>query len=664
MKARRHQYSRIAVSKCHVRRISSTSYSRARDSAGTAGRAPGFARLAVSLRRWQPRRWTERRSPTPPSRRCEGPPSRQDGCEVVSLCRESCRSSCSIGSSGPRLPRTGRFPHWSPRDRRACSDVRCSAKAAARAAASRRAASSFSCRPIACSAASRLAAASCATAARVGLDRVRPRRVRPRLVRLRPCGFGSCGFGSCGFGSCGFGSCGFGSCGFGSCGFGSCSFGPCSFGSCSFGPCGFGPCSFGSCCLGSCSFARAASTRAASTRAASTRAVSDSCRLGSCRLDSCRLDSCRLDSCRLDSCRLDSCGLLPFGLQPCGLGPRRFLTSKIPPRCLRLLISRRRHRDLRARGAWRFRHDGHWHRRSGGHDPCGLVGPLHGDHVRRGVRWKRRVIGSIGAGRHRHSGRTWRGVWHGIGICLRICHWLRIGLRHDRCCSLLRGRHTRHEWCQLQRTRSSTLLHPCLLQRLRVRQDLRLRGCDLRRNDYDPQIGLVDPSILPWEAEAREPKSLATEDQAQQRHVGQQRERQRTRQPPALEPYALTVDTPLEQFELEPVPQPLLGHCRWRGDVWPAVRRAGRPDRATGQWACQSTSQMFENSFRSIVVSAAVSRFSHAMTRVGQYSIVGPCHESSLGRARPRASRASHQPSQALRPGRRRQIFSRPLHFA
>ena len=39
-------------------------------------------------------------------------------------------------------------------------------------------------------------------------------------------------------------------------------------------------------------------------------------------------------------------------------------------------------------------------------------------------------------------------------------------------------------------------------------------GCDLRRNDDDAQIGYLDPSILPGEAEARKP-TLATEDQAQ-----------------------------------------------------------------------------------------------------------------------------------------------------
>ena len=39
-------------------------------------------------------------------------------------------------------------------------------------------------------------------------------------------------------------------------------------------------------------------------------------------------------------------------------------------------------------------------------------------------------------------------------------------------------------------------------------------------------------------------------------------------------------------------------------------------------------------------------------------------HDSEIGRARARASLASHHPSQPLRPGRRRQRFSSPLHLA
>ena len=53
-----------------------------------------------------------------------------------------------------------------------------------------------------------------------------------------------------------------------------------------------------------------------------------------------------------------------------------------------------------------------------------------------------------------------------------------------------------------------------------------------------------------------------------------------------------------------------------------------------------------------------------AMQLLDQKDTGGPVHAPVNGRARASASEASHQPSQALRPGRRRQKFSSPLHFA
>ena len=47
-----------------------------------------------------------------------------------------------------------------------------------------------------------------------------------------------------------------------------------------------------------------------------------------------------------------------------------------------------------------------------------------------------------------------------------------------------------------------------------------------------------------------------------------------------------------------------------------------------------------------------------------QYLTTGPFHDSCLGRARAMACAAEHQPSQALRPGRPRSTFSKPLHLA
>ena len=72
------------------------------------------------------------------------------------------------------------------------------------------------------------------------------------------------------------------------------------------------------------------------------------------------------------------------------------------------------------------------------------------------------------------------------------------------------------------------------LQRLLDRRTRRLRGCDLRRHEHEAQIGRLDPSLSPGEAEARKPKTLATEGQAQQQRVNQQGEQKRKSQPPAF----------------------------------------------------------------------------------------------------------------------------------
>jgi len=68
------------------------------------------------------------------------------------------------------------------------------------------------------------------------------------------------------------------------------------------------------------------------------------------------------------------------------------------------------------------------------------------------------------------------------------------------------------------------LLDSRLLRGLRGWRDRRLRSGDLRRNDYDTQIGCLDPPILLGEAESREPESLAAEGQAQQQSMDKQRE--------------------------------------------------------------------------------------------------------------------------------------------
>jgi hypothetical protein len=68
-----------------------------------------------------------------------------------------------------------------------------------------------------------------------------------------------------------------------------------------------------------------------------------------------------------------------------------------------------------------------------------------------------------------------------------------------------------------------------LLQRLRDRRDRGLPGWDARRKEHDAQVGHLDPPISPGQAEARKPKTLANEGQAQQQRVNQQGEQQRNR---------------------------------------------------------------------------------------------------------------------------------------
>ena len=98
-----------------------------------------------------------------------------------------------------------------------------------------------------------------------------------------------------------------------------------------------------------------------------------------------------------------------------------------------------------------------------------------------------------------------------------------------------------HEW---RRHISHRLLDSCLLQRLCGRRDPRLRGGNLSGHDYDAQIGHLDPSILPRESEARKPMAFATEGEAKQQRVEQQREQQRIRQSPVLRAHAVAVVRP------------------------------------------------------------------------------------------------------------------------
>jgi hypothetical protein len=107
--------------------------------------------------------------------------------------------------------------------------------------------------------------------------------------------------------------------------------------------------------------------------------------------------------------------LLAFGLDSrCFLRGSLLPGSRLPSRLVVLCyiggILSRRHDGLRARSARRCPDGGRWHRWGGGHDPCGLVGPRHGDHVRRGGRCRRRGTRSIGAQGRFRSVRTGCGV--------------------------------------------------------------------------------------------------------------------------------------------------------------------------------------------------------------------------------------------------------------
>jgi len=121
----------------------------------------------------------------------------------------------------------------------------------------------------------------------------------------------------------------------------------------------------------------------------------------------------------------------------------------------------------------------------------------------------------------------------GRGVCSRFELRPRFGLRQRRGCRPARRRRTRRRRRRCRRT-DSRLLDRCRWRRLCDRCCW-LHGCDLRRNDFDVQIGHLDPPFLPGKAQARKP-ALAAEDEAQQQRVNQQREQKRVRQSPALGP--------------------------------------------------------------------------------------------------------------------------------
>ena len=190
----------------------------------------------------------------------------------------------------------------------------------------------------------------------------------------------------------------------------------------------------------------------------------------------------------------------------------------------------RRHHSLRARSA-RCCRDHIWPRGSGRHDQLAPAGRRHVDRGRLGDLRGHCVTGLTGACRRFRRGGTGHGVSLRLGLCLRL------GRRDD-----LEG--TPPEWRGRRRRSRGTptgnrRLDRCLLRWPRDRLDRGLRGCDGCRNEHDAQLRHLDASFLPGEAQARKPKSLASEGQAQQQSVNQQREQQRRSHSPSLRAHAL-----------------------------------------------------------------------------------------------------------------------------
>jgi len=216
----------------------------------------------------------------------------------------------------------------------------------------------------------------------------------------------------------------------------------------------------------------------------------------------------------------------------------------------------RRHGGLRTGYAWRYGDLGRLLPRAGKHGRFGLAGGLNVDDGQFRDSNGCRVALRFGAGERCPDVRIDRGVsrwrcrcfwrcrchwrwlwrlcwlwllrwlrfWRGLWLLRWACFWRGLGRGKD--CESLRRR-----WRGRNRNRStgSRLLDRCLLRGHRDRRDRRRHKGDLRRCKRDDQIGRLDPSILPWEAETRKPQPLAPEGHAQHQRMNHQREQQRKR---------------------------------------------------------------------------------------------------------------------------------------
>ena len=287
------------------------------------------------------------------------------------------------------------------------------------------------------------------------------------------------------------------------------------------------------------------------------------------------------------------------------------------------VVSRRLHQRLLTRCAWHRGDIGRWRGWGGGRGQRRLLWPLQGDHVRRKDRCGRRVTGAFAAPRCNHRSRAPSlRLWPGRERRPGAHGWLGLG-RNCRC-RAARRRCRCSGRCQDKPTGTGLPVR-WLQQRLLDRSTFRLRTCGRRRQEQYAQIGRLDPSLAPRKAEARKPKSLATEGQAQQQRVNQKREQERESQPPAFNAH------PMAPRVAAPVGSRRSRQCqpRWRcprgagadrfriclavpawtlrsvpGKSRRAVRRTTR--QAHRSFSCKRTSEALANCIRFLALSRPV----------------------------------------------------------
>ena len=297
----------------------------------------------------------------------------------------------------------------------------------------------------------------------------------------------------------------------------------------------------------------------------------------------------RLPLRRLQLCRLQSCGqparLLPDAIKRglfSGLQPGFFVQARL--RRIGSAAGRRCRRRLRAQGAGRCGHCSQRCRSSGRHRHRGLGKRRRGDNGRLGCRARRRVSGAGdigGRGPHIGDGRG-AGCWvvgrGGVGqgrvgrrcVGRRRVSRRRVG-RRNQGSGVSRGfwprlrRRLPRGLCSHGHSGGHSGCHRSCSGRRRIRRGQRERGharlwlprrsrpqrarsqcrrrpgcCRLGRVEHDAQLGQRTASGLPGQVETRPARAFATQRQAEQQRVGEQRNRQGHAQR-SLRPLAVVV---------------------------------------------------------------------------------------------------------------------------